>query len=276
MIFLFKETGKAMPVYQHLLWGYELTYPVGWVQRSFGDGEGFASIPEAFEQGYEGPNSGHILVRADWNSENQAVEPLWNDHIARVAGMMGAKQVGSAPWRMGGGVGLEAEIVLPKKNNRRLWAGMLAREFIVLQFLVTHPAQDRAWFEPAATQIISSLSFASHTHGIQTGPQGLPIPPGFTPVDPRSVIPDIQKPENWRAFAGQGRVGELQAFYYREASNYGWEILEFLPFPSSKTDLNFARLSLRKESETVTLGIMPDADGPLSSASQAKLVAKYE
>lgn len=265
-----------MPVFQHILWGYELTYPVGWVQRSLGDGEGFASIPEALEPGYEGPNSGQILVRAEWNGERQAVEPLWNDHIARIAGLIGAKQVGSAPWRMGGGVGLEAEIVLPQKQKRRLWVGMLAREVIVLQFMVTHPGQERAWFEPAATQLISSLSFAGHTHGVQTGPYGLPIPPGYVPVEPQSVIPDIENPESWRAYEGQGQAGALQSFYYREASNYGWEILEFLPFPSSKTDLGFARLSLWKDGEHATLGIMPYDDGPGSAASPAKLVAKFE
>jgi hypothetical protein len=60
-----------MPGFQHLLWGYELTYPVDWVHQTIGDAEGFASIPEAFEAGYEGPNAGHLLVRAEWNGTRQ-------------------------------------------------------------------------------------------------------------------------------------------------------------------------------------------------------------
>jgi hypothetical protein len=264
-----------MPGFQHLLWGYELTYPVDWVHRSIADTEGFASIPEAFEAGYEGPNAGQLLVRAEWNGARQPVEPLWNNHIGMMAGMMGAKDVGSAPWMIGGATGFEAEIKLPQKENRRLWAGILEREFIVLHFMVTHPHQERSWFEPAVTKVISSLSFATHTQGVHLIPEGLPLPPGYVTIDPVTVLPDIANPGAWRAFDGADQIGALQAFYWREAPNYGWQLLEFIPFPSSVSDLGFARISLSKEGRSAILGLMPFGEENLTSASPARIVVKY-
>jgi hypothetical protein len=189
------------------------------------------------------------------------------------AGMMGAKKVGSAPWGMGGAFGMEAEILLPAKEDRRLWAGILEKDFTVLKFLVTHAKQDRPWFEPIATRIISSLSFPTRVQNIDLSPEGLPLPPGYSPADPALIIPDIADPMNWRAYDGQSQAGALQAFYLREAPNYGWQITEYVPFPSA-SDLGFARIHLHNDARQLILGIMPFGGSKVTSASPANLVWK--
>jgi len=82
------------------------------------------------------------------------------------------------------------------------------------------------------------------------------LPPNYTPADPNTILPDITDPERWQAYNGSSGVDALQAFYLREAPIHGWEITEFVPF-SSASDLGFARLQIRKEDKTATLGIMP-------------------
>src|SRR5512146_108307 len=101
-----------MKVYQHILWGYEITYPDAWFHRQAQDTDIFLANPDALDPGYDGPDAGQVQVRGEWNWARQQVEPLWNQHIGRLAGMLGASQVGSAPWRIGDAAGLEAEIVL--------------------------------------------------------------------------------------------------------------------------------------------------------------------
>jgi hypothetical protein len=262
-----------MAVFQHILWGYELTYPDAWAHQTVKDADGFAEIAEALDTNYIGPNAGQLLVRGEWNCARQPIESLWNQHIGLLAGLMGAKQVGSAPWRMGGASGLEAEIVMPKKDNRRLWVGILARDFRVLHFSVIHPKEERDQFEPVATQIISSLRFPIRILGIATTREGIPLPPGYTPVEPQTVIQDIVDPGQWRAYDGKDGVGALQAFYLREAPIHNWEVEEYVPFPSP-SDLGFSRLRLRKGERVVTLGIMPFDVEKVTSSSPAKLVIK--
>ncbi|MFH1632974.1 MAG: hypothetical protein ABIG63_03060 [Chloroflexota bacterium] len=245
-----------MTIFQHKLWGYELTYPDEWTHKSIQDTEGFAAIPESLTPDYAGPTLGHLLVRGEWNGARQPIELLWGQHVGKLAVMLGAKNVGAAPWQMGGASGFEVEIVLPKQNDKRLWAGILAREATILHFMVVHLKEERAWFEPLATQIISSLRFVERASGIATNQVGLPLPPNYTPADPNTILPDIADPEHWRAYEGLSRVDALQAFYLREAPAHGWEITEYVPF-SSQSDIDFARLQLRKDDQTVMLGIMP-------------------
>ena len=263
-----------MSSFQHPLWGYEFTYQVDWVHRSVQDADGFAAIPEALEPDYQGPSSGQLLVRAEWNCARQPIGPLWSRLIGLTAGMLGAKQVGSAPWRVGSAVGLEAEMMLPKKENRRLWTGILEQDFTVLHFMVMHPLDERLSFEPFATQIISSLRFADHTLGASTSPEDLPLPPGYVLTEPTRLVPDIADPDRWRAYEGESQVGALQAFYLREAPNFGWQVAEYVPFPSS-ADLGFARLHLLKGKKSAMLGIMPVAEGTVTSSSPGKLVVKF-
>lgn len=262
-----------MAVFQQVLWGYELTYPDDWVHETQGPIEAFAAVPEALSPDYVGNNSGQILVRGEWNCARQAMEPIWSRHIGMLAGWLGAKQVGSAPWRMAGASGLEAEIVLPQKDQRRLWTGMLERNFTVLLFVVLHLKEEREIFEPVATQIISSLRFPAEIAGVLTDDEGFPLPPDYSPIQPQSVIEDISDPQNWRAYDGQSGVDALQAFYLREAPNYGWEIAEYVPFPSP-SNLGFARLKLVKADRTVTLGLMPYKSESKSTTFPARLVFK--
>ena len=188
--------------------------------------------------------------------------------------MLGAKEVGSAPWKIGEAAGLEAEIVLPKKDNQRLWTGILMRDFRVIHFMVTHPKEVREEFEPVATKLISSLRFPARILGIKVSREGVPLPPGYTAVDPKSILPDISDSEKWRAYSGTDGIGALQAFYLREIPIHNWDIAEYVPFPGS-SDLGFARFQLRRDNKQITLGIMPsEISEKMISSSPANVVFK--
>jgi hypothetical protein len=277
-----------MSVFRHILWGYELTYPDHWTHQSVQDADAFAppvptltaeeadGVMDAVGAGYEGLEAGQLLVRGEWNWERQPIEPLWNRHIGMMAGMIGAKKVGSAPWKLGEATGLEAEIVLPKKDNQRLWTGILMRDFRVLHFMVTHPKEIRDQFQPIATKVISSLRFPNRILGIKTNREGIPVPPGYKAVAPESVLTDIADPANWRAYSGQAGIGALQAFYLREGPIHNWEMEEYVPFPSS-AELGFARLQLRRREIKITLGMMPydpSGSGTITASSPANIVFK--
>ena len=263
-----------MTIYQNALWGYQLTIPETWVQQEFDEVAGFAANQEAFQTGYLGPDSGHILVRGEWNAGGQKIEPLWAQHIAKLAGIIGAKQVGSAPWKMGGGSGLEAEIVLPKRENKRLWTGILTRGLAVLHFMVMHSLEEKDAFEPIATRVISSLAFLGHASSVSTSEMELPLPPGYNPTDPTKIVTDITNPTNWKAYEGNSSMGALQAFYMREAIYYGWQIFSYLPFPG-ESELGFARLQLQKGSLNAMLGIMPGGIEQADANRNARIVIKY-
>jgi hypothetical protein len=263
-----------MPIFQHPLWGYELSYPESWNHRTVDQTEAFSVHLEAVDLEATGAAGGQILVRAELNYPPRLIEPVWNQHIAQVAGMIGAHQVGSAPWRMAGATGIEAEIVLPKRENQRLWAGILPRGYVILKFAVTHPKEQRSLIEPAATSIISSLKFIKNINGIDFNDWGLPLPPGYQPAVPSEIIQDVVDPQNWRAYDGQSSMDSLQAFYLRELENAGWEILEYVPFPSL-VELGFARMQLHKDDYSVTLGILPFGKEAVNSSSPGKLAFKY-
>jgi hypothetical protein len=263
-----------MPKFQHPLWGYELTYPESWVHRSVNDTEAFYSDSEAMISEAAGATGGQILVRAELNYPPRLIEPVWNQHIAQVAGMLGARQVGSAPWRMAGASGIEAEIVLPKRENQRLWAGVLAHGYVILKFAVAHPKEARSLFEPAATGMISSLKFIKNLQGLAFNDWGLPLPPGYRPAAPSEIVQDITDPQNWQAFDGQSGMDALQAFYLRELENAGWEVLEYVPFPSL-VELGFARMQVHKDDYTITLGILPFGVETVTASSPGKLAFKF-
>ena len=264
-----------MTVFRHVLWGYELTYPDDWVHQTLEEVEGFAALVEALQPGYDGEKNGHLLVRAEWNGLMQELEPLWSRHMGLTAGMLGAKKVGAAPWKMGGAAGLEAEVVLPKNSKQRLWAGILGRGPLVLHFMVSHSLEERAWFEPVVTRLISSLRFPTSWEGLEHDATGLPLPPGYTPAAPEEIIQGIADPTLWRAYRGRSSVGALQAFYVREAQKHGWQIESFEPFPGL-TDLGFARFQVRKEATALTIGLMPYGGERVYSISPANLVIKIK
>jgi hypothetical protein len=78
---------------------------------------------------------------------------------------------------------------------------------------------------------------------------------------------------NWRAYDGGSQAGALQAFYLREAPNYGWQITEYVPFPSA-SELGFARIHPHNDARQLILGIMPFGETKVTSASPARLVIK--
>lgn len=260
--------------YQHLLWGFQLDYPEEWVHRSLPETEGFAAKEEAFDMDAAGPGSGHLLLRADWNGAGQPVDQLWTQHIGQTAGMMLAKKVGAAPWHMGGAVGYEAEIVLPKRENQRLWVGMLSYGLILMQLMVVHPIEDRAWFEPLVTEIIKSLRFPRQMDAIRENSAGQPLPPDYHPVEPSSIIPDIQPGERWSAYDGESSAGSLQAFYLREMLARGWLVDDLTPYPGP-SDLGFARMRFVRQADSITIGIMPKGNARRLAASHASVVMRY-
>ena len=166
-----------MSHFEQLLWGYGLTFPDDWIHRAFPEAEGFAADLRGLVPDAAGAGSGHILIQAEWNGHRLPVAPLWSAHIARFATMVGAKQVAASPWAMAGASGFEAEIAMSKKEEKRLWVGILSREATVFKFMVVHPMQDRPWFEPAVTEILKSLQFVDRVHGVQVHESGLPLPP---------------------------------------------------------------------------------------------------
>lgn len=262
--------------FRHILWGYELTYPDHWIHQSVQDADAFTAVANGLDQDYEGLDASQLVVRGEWNWERQLIEPLWNQHIGMMAGMIGAKQVGSAPWKLGDAVGLEAEIVLPKKDNRRLWTGILMRDFRVLHFMVTHPMGAREAVQPVATKVISSLRFPNRILDIKTSREGIPLPPEYEAVDPKSILADVTDPTNWRAYSGKAGIGALQAFFLREVPIHNWDMEEYVPFPSS-SELGFARIQLRRSNLKITLGMMPydlSGSGTITASSPANIVIK--
>jgi hypothetical protein len=250
------ERINQMTIFQHIYWGYEITCPDFWHHQKIQDTDYFVSNVKAVESNYDGSGAGQIQIRGEWNWSRQNVEPLWNTQLGKLASIFGAKNVSSAPWRLGEAFGLEAEIVLPKKDNLRLWTGILMHDFLILHFLVTHPKEEREKFEPEATKIISSLGFPKTIAGVQFSSEGLPLPPDFTAIDPQHILKDISDPDRWRAFSGVSDVGALQSFYLRELTLHKWKIVEYVPF-TSLSELGFARYKLEKDKQQITLGLMP-------------------
>ena len=258
-----------MTTFQDKFWGYEIDIPPNWTHKTFRDVDGFALDPNAFKPDYVGAHLGQILIRGEWNNTNQSIEVLWNQHVAKLSVMMGAKRLGSAPWQMGGATGFEVEILLPKQNRRRLWAGILEKGRVILHFTVLHWKETRADFEPLATKVISSFRFVDKVSQIDTNFSGIPIIPHCVSIDPIKFINGIKEPSSWQACEVNKNVGALQAFYLREAKNYAWDIIEYNPFPN--TEFGFARLELKNEEKLVTLGLMPAENKKESS----RIVIKY-
>lgn len=264
-----------MTLFRHILWGYELTYPDDWSHQAFRDADTFTEPSVDLEQADLETEAGQLVVRGEWNWSRQPLGPLWNEHMGKLASMMGAKHVGSAPWRIRNAVGREAEIVLPKKDNRRLWVGILTHDFRVIHFMVTHSKDRRGQFEPVVTKVISSLRFPGRIMGIKTNRDGLPLPPDYTLVDPKSILSDISDPEQWTAYSGKSDIGALQAFYLRELPVHNWEVEEYVPFPGPSHELGFARLRLRRDTLRLMLGLMPYTETEaIGSSIPANIVFK--
>lgn len=249
-----------MTTFTDPLWGYQLTYPDDWVQHGSGDIEAFSATQAALNSDYTGPDAGHLLIRGEFNHTAQSIDPLWNTHIAKISLMVGAKDLGSAPLALGGRRGYEAEIVLPKQSEQRLWTGILTYGLTILHLMVKHPLDQRDWFEPQATQIVASLRFLPASPDLPQAQGDIPLPQDYSAEDPAAVLSDVQDQQGWQAFTGDASIDALQAFYVRELPNYGWEIHQFTPYPN-QIELTFARLHLRKGSQAAALGLLPTPKG---------------
>lgn len=250
-----------MPTFQQPFWGYEIDIPEDWVHQTMLETEGFARNLEALGPQYEGPDLGHLLIRGEWNPTRQDIQPLWSQHITRLATMLAAKKLGSAPWDLAGGQGYEAEILLPKTTGMRLWVGLLSHDQSLLHFLVTHRIEERDAIEPVFTQIISSIRFIDQASGISHNQEGVPLPPGYASADPASILADLQDVTQWQAYQGQVTLDALQAFYWRELPNRGFMLSEYLPY-SPMSDLGFARFNFSGGDRSFTLGILPSPQEP--------------
>ncbi len=256
---LFSITILSMKLFQHQLWGYQIQLPEDWEHKRFASRDGFAADLKAFEPNYQGETLAQLLILGQWNSLQKPVSELWQRHLGKVSLMLGAKNLASAAWEMAGARGLEAEIILPKKNPQRLWTGILENGMLVLSFLALHWKENRQEVEPIISGIISSLKFLKGVDDLPTNKSGFPLPSVVEPTDPLSIVADIPDPDNWLAYKTEHEPGALQAFYTRELPRLGWEITRYVPYPNSG-DLPFARLLMNKEDREYSLGIMPGGE----------------
>ena len=263
-----------MALFQDPFWGFELTFSKPWQHRYHEGAVWFEPKGEIPQEKEHFPARGHFIIRTDWTSPNEDIDKLWRQHVLALAGGMGAKNIGSAPLTIRSAKGYEAEIILRKKENTRLWLGLLMNGPIVLNMAVAHHIKDRDWIEPDVSKMIASLNFFPQVDGLYSTNQGLPLPPGYEPFDPLLVIPDIPDISSWQAYDGDASIGALQAFYMREIPNYGWLIKGYIPFPSRQSDLGFSRFEIEKDSQTCMVGIMPYGNEMLTPTSPARLVFK--
>lgn len=248
-----------MPIFTHTLWGYSITYPDTWIHESHADTEAFATSHAALDKEKSGPQDGHLLLRGEFNFSGQPIDALWKDYLVKLGLKMGAKDLGSAQLKIGGGEGYEADLVLPKKENQRLWTGILSYGLTVLHLAVVHPLDQRAWFEPLASKIVASLRFAGQAPALDNLLVGIPLPAGYLPVEPTALLSQIEGQLGWSAYQGPASIGSIQAFYLRELPRLGWEISEFMPYPN-QVKTGFARLILKKENQLLTLAFLPHSE----------------
>jgi hypothetical protein len=126
-------------IFQNPLWGFELTYPDGWVHKSYADTDGFAKNIDAFNQvGAVNELAAHLLVRGEWNGRREPIAAFWNQHITKLSVMLGAKKLGAAPFSMGGAMDLRLKFSCPNVGTAacgwEFWRGI--RLFYILWFRI--------------------------------------------------------------------------------------------------------------------------------------------
>jgi hypothetical protein len=262
-----------MTRFRQMVWGYQLDYPDGWAHRTIQDVEGFGLSLQALEPDADGPGSGHLLIQTEWNGIRLPIDRVWDTHIAKVAAMVGAHRLGSAPWTMGGGSGYEAEIVLPKKADTRLWVGVLARELVLLKLMVAHPVEDRPWFEPQVTELLRSLRILNQVDGVPVDKTGIPVPPDCHEIEPAEALSDLPDPKAWRVLESPHSFEGLHAFYAREAPAHGWQIESFESFPNQR-DPGFSRVRLSKDERVLALGLLPYREDPATAGWLGRIAIK--
>ncbi len=259
-----------MAVFQQHFWGYEVTYPNEWVHATHGDVEAFAMHREALDTAYHGPRMGYLLVRAEYNPYQRPVEPLWSQHLTKIAVMHTAKKVGSAPFEVGSARGFEAELLLPRRDNRRLWTGILSAGGIILHLMVTHRKDEKETFQPVVSRMVASLRFSAHVEGVHVSPLGMPLPRGSQAAPIEAIYPQAEASSTWEAYRGSGPADALQIFYLREAPFHGWESLAFYPYPNRDPYIQHASLVLHKAGRGAAVHIIPD-----KNADTAHIAIQY-
>ncbi len=250
-----------MPTFVHPLWGYALEYPQGWAHRDEGEVVAFAARPEALNTDYDGEGMGYLLIRPELNPFLRPIEPLWTEYITKIAIMRGAKKLGASPLHVGTLQGYEAELLLPARQNRRLWVGLLAAGGVILHLMVTHRKDDRDAFQQPASRMVASLRFVAGVDGVALTEQGVPLPPNYRPVPVHDVVDDVKDPARWQAFTGNAPIAGVQVFYLREAARHGWTVSEYYPYPNAKAPMPFARLLLEKDGAVTAVALLPRDKG---------------
>ena len=250
-----------MPTFVHPLWGYALDYPEGWAYRDDGEVVAFAARPEALDPDYEGEGMGYLLIRPELNPFLRPIEPLWTEYITKIAIMRGAKKLGASPLNVGSLQGYEAELLLPRRQRRRLWVGLVAAGGVILHLMVTHRKEDRDTFQKPASRMVASLRFVASTENVALTEQGVPIPPDYRAVDVDEVVEGVEDKSRWEAFTGNAPIGGVQVFYLREAPQYGWTVSEYYPYPNPKAPAPHARMILEKDDHVAAVAMLPREEG---------------
>lgn len=252
-----------MPTFVHPLWGYALEYPREWVWKDQGEVVAFAPHQQALDSiGSENPQ-GHFAIRPELNPYLRPIDPLWTEYITRVGIMKGAKKVGGARLKAGNLEGYEAELLMPAKQNRRLWIGLLAAGGIILHLMLTHDKEEQATFQSPVSRMVQSLRFVAHTEGVHTNEAGIPLPPHYAPAPVESVLADTTAEEGWEARTGQAPIAALQAFYLRELPQHGWEITAYYPFPNREASIRFASFLIQRDATRAIVALLPHDNNPV-------------
>ena len=268
-----------MQVFQQHFWGYEVSYPEDWVHAAHGDVEAFGMHEQALDLNYDGKGMGYLLIRCELNPYQSPIAPLWSKYLARVAVMHSAKNVGSSPFRVGNMEGFEAELVLPRRENKRLWVGILSAGGILLHLMVLHRKTEFDAFQPIVSGMVSSLRFAESVSDLRVTPRGMPIPKGSVSAPAEEIFPEAESlapyTESWDAFRTDAPIDALQIFYLREAPVHGWELLAYSPFPGKSPETTYATLVTRKEDGGgAAIHLVPAGEGD-ASLPQGHIVIQY-
>ncbi len=250
-----------MPTFTQPLWGYALEYPKGWAYRDDGEVTAFASRPEALDPDYQGEGMGYLLIRPEFNPFLLPIEPRWSQYITKIAIMRGAKKLGASEMEVGNLRGYEAELLLPRKLDRRLWVGLLAAGGLILHLMVTHRKEERHLFQEEASRMVSSLRFVAHEASARPGPYGVPLPQAAQTVPLRQILADVQPDDpRWATFYLPASPPAAQVFFLREAPYDGWEVTELYPYPNIKAPYPFGRMRLEKDGQEVLIAFLPRED----------------
>ncbi|NPA92019.1 MAG: hypothetical protein GXO55_11350 [Chloroflexi bacterium] len=252
-----------MPTFVHPLWGYALEYPEDWVWREEGEVTAFAPHEEALSLTYQGDRMGHFVVRPELNPYLRPIEPLWTHYITRIGIMRGAKKVGASPLEVGNLKGYEAELLLPTKENKRLWVGLLAGGGVVLHLMVTHRKDEKDYFQPLVSRMVQSIRFVERTEGVSLDDWHIPVPPGYTPAPPGEVVEGDLSGQKWKAYTGDAPIAALQVFFLRELPHAGWHIDAYYPYPNRDREVRFASFLISQEGQEGVVALLPRGEKPV-------------